>query len=61
MQLCLNFSLTTGHMGDGVPLQMACFFVGADTSSGAIHATISARLQEDGHALRCCGDSRMGA
>ena len=27
-----------GYMGDGGPLQIACFLVGADTSSGAIHA-----------------------
>ena len=27
-------------MGDGGPLQMACFLVAADTSSGAIHATM---------------------
>ena len=26
-------------MGDGGPLQIACFLVRADTSSGAIHAT----------------------
>ena len=29
-----------GYMGDGGPLQIACFFVGADTSSGAIRATM---------------------
>ena len=29
-----------GYMGDGGPLQSACFLVGADTSSGAIHATM---------------------
>ena len=28
-----------GYMGGGGPLQIACFLVGADTSSGAIHAT----------------------
>ena len=28
-----------GYMGDGGPLQIACFLVGADTTSGAIHAT----------------------
>ena len=28
------------YMGDGGPLQIACFLVGADTSSGAIHATM---------------------
>ena len=29
-----------GYMGDGGPLRIACFLVGADTSSGAIHATM---------------------
>ena len=29
-----------GYTGDGGPLQIACFLVGADTSSGAIHATM---------------------
>ena len=29
-----------GYMGDGGPLQIACFLVGADTSSGAAHATM---------------------
>ena len=29
-----------GYMGDGGPLQIACFLVGADTSSGAIHVTM---------------------
>ena len=29
-----------GYMGDAGPLQIACFQVGADTSSGAIHATM---------------------
>ena len=29
-----------GYMGDGGPLQIACFLVGADTSFGAIHATM---------------------
>ena len=29
-----------GDMGDGGPLQIACFLVGVDTSSGAIHATM---------------------
>ena len=29
-----------GYVGDGGPLQIACFLVGADTSSGAIHATM---------------------
>ena len=27
-------------MGDGSPLQIACFLVEADTSSGAMHATM---------------------
>ena len=29
-----------GYMEDGGPLQIACFLVGADTSSGAIHASM---------------------
>ena len=29
-----------GYMGDGGSLQIACFLVGTDTSSGAIHATM---------------------
>ena len=29
-----------GYMGDGGPLQIACFLLGADTSSGAFHATM---------------------
>ena len=29
-----------GYMGDGGPLQIACFLVGTDTSSEAIHATM---------------------
>ena len=29
-----------GYMGEGGPLQIACFLVGTDTSSGAIHATM---------------------
>ena len=41
-----------GYMGDGGPLQISCFFVGADTSDGA-------GLQEDGHALRCRNNSPM--
>ena len=28
------------YMGDGGPLQIACFLVGTDTSSGAVHATM---------------------
>ena len=48
------------YMGDGGPLQIACFFVGADTSSGAIHDD-GARLQEDGHALHGSGNSQVFA
>ena len=40
MQLYLNCSLVLVYMGDGGPLQIACFLVGTDTSSGAIHATM---------------------
>ena len=40
LQLHLNFSLITGTWGMEGPLQIACFHVGADTSSGAIHATM---------------------
>ena len=29
-----------GYMGGGGPVQLACFLVGTDTSSGAIHATM---------------------
>ena len=29
-----------GYKFDGGPLQIACFFVGADSPSGAIHATM---------------------
>ena len=29
-----------GYMSDGGPLQLVCFLVGTDTSSGAIHATM---------------------
>ena len=39
-QLYLNFQFDYGYMGDGGPLQIACFLVGADTSSRAIHATM---------------------
>ena len=49
-------------MGDGGPLQIACFLVGTDTSSGAIHATmVPAGLQKDGRALRCRSNSQVGA
>ena len=50
-----------GYMGDGGPLQIACFLVGADTSSGARRRDDGAILQEDGHALFCCGNSQVGA
>ena len=36
----LQLQLDFGYMGDGGPLQIACFLVGTDTSSGAIHATM---------------------
>ena len=39
-----------GYMGDGGALQIACFLVGLDTSSGANVCANGARLQEDGHA-----------
>ena len=35
-----QLQLDYGYMEDGGPLQMACFLVGTDTSSGAIHATM---------------------
>ena len=41
-----------GYMGDGGPLQIALFLLGAETISGAILAT-----KGDGH----CGNSQMGA
>ena len=36
----LRLQFDYGYMGDGGPLQKACFLVGADTSSGATHATM---------------------
>ena len=50
-----------GYVEDGGPLQIACFLVRTDTSSGAIHATMVPRLQEDGHVLRCRNNSQVGA
>ena len=50
-----------GYMGDGGPLQIACFLVGTDTSSGVIHATMVSGLQEDGHAPRCHNNNQMDA
>ena len=44
-----------GYMGDGGPLQIACFIVGTNTSSGAIHATMVP------DALGGCRNSQMGA
>ena len=35
-----QLQLDYGYMGDGGPLQIACFLVGTDTPSGAIHATM---------------------
>ena len=34
------------YMGGGGPLQIACFLVGADTFSGAIHATMVPDIQK---------------
>ena len=49
-----------GYLGDGGPLQIAFFLVGADTSSG--HPRVDgARLQEDGYVSRGCRRSQMGA
>ena len=47
-----------GYMGDGDPLQIACFLVGADTfwSHPRDDGT---GLQEDGHALRCRNKSQV--
>ena len=50
-----------GHKEDGHPLQIACFLLGTDTSPGATYSHNSAGLQEDGHTLRGCWNSRMGA
>ena len=50
-----------GYMGDGGPLQIACFLVGADTSSGTIHATMVPDSKKMDMPYGCCGDSRMGA
>ena len=36
----LQLQFDHGYMGDGGPLQIARFLVGADTFSGAIHATM---------------------
>ena len=49
------------YMGDGGPPQIVCFLVGADTLFWSHPRDNGARLQEDGHALCCCGDSHMGA
>ena len=38
--MVLQLQFDYGYMGDGGPLQIACFLVGSDTSSGAIHATV---------------------
>ena len=40
MQLGLKIQFDYGYMGDGGALQIACFLLGAETSSGAFHATM---------------------
>ena len=50
-----------GYIGDGGPLQIACFLVGADTSSGAIHATMVPNSKKMDAPYVCCGISQMGA
>ena len=50
-----------GYMGDGGPLQIACFLVGNGHLFWSHPRDDGARLQDDGHALRCCGSSQMGA
>ena len=37
---CASTSFADGYMGDGGPLQIACFLEGTDTTSGAIYATM---------------------
>ena len=61
MQLYLNFKLTTGTMGDGGPLQIACFVVGAVNSCVAIHATMVPDCKKMDMALRCRSNSQVGA
>ena len=46
-----NFSWTAANNGDGGTLQVACFLVGTDTSSGGLSRDNGARLQEDGQCL----------
>ena len=45
-----------GYMGDRGPLQIACFLVGADTSSGAIHATMVPGSKK----MDICRNSKVG-
>ena len=40
-----------GYIEDGGPLLIACFFVGTDTSSGAIHATMVPDSKKMPHAV----------
>ena len=49
-----------GYTGDGGPLQIACFLVGADLFWSHPRDD-GAGLQEDGHALRCRSNSPVGA
>ena len=50
-----------GHMGDGGPPQIACFFVGTDTTSGAIHATMVPDSHEMDMPCVVAGTVKMGA
>ena len=49
-----------GYMGDGDALQIACFLVGTDTSSGAIFSNSGAGLQEDGDDIHGCWNIQVG-
>ena len=48
-------------MGDGGPLQIACFVVGAVNSCVAIHATMVPDCKKMDMALRCRSNSQVGA
>ena len=50
-----------GHMGDGGPLQIACFLVGSRHLFWNHPRDDGAGLQEDGHALRCRNNSQVCA
>ena len=49
------------YLGDGGPLQIACFLLGTDTSSGAIHATIVPDSKKVDMPLRCRNSSQVDA